>query len=367
VTRTISLLLKEPQMVIESEYLISYVIDQCLTVGEIGGDETRMIDLIVFNVLILCFVFLLNDFIWFSSQSSWTHVQCCHIYELWVTVSDRNRVFAFVTRGTLLILRDFFQYANEPNVTWAYIWRIWWVWHSEKTVLPEFRHDFWSMMEHWIVDVHPKSWPWLPAFKNSYIFFSKSANPLWTKDSWLYFLAIGMISSSISFFAAENSITIKWSQKRSTPHDGDTSSNRLKKFSGGSIVFGNLIVNYQNFYSIYHLISLHLGSFAVFSVVWDQSNYWSVPCLSSLTPPWGPGWVYTVTMILKSSIVDDTWWTRIPFCLSLHLLINKLSQPPYRSIGSETDLNGSSWRSTYSFWLPQCERGLLITRDYFGR
>jgi hypothetical protein len=66
------------------------------------------------------------------------------------------------------------------------------------------------------------------------------------------------------------------------------------------------------------------------------------------TPPWGPGWVHIVTLVLRSSIADDTVWTPIPFCRSIHLLINKLSQPPYRSIGSRTDLNGSSWWSTYA-------------------
>jgi hypothetical protein len=55
-----------------------------------------------------------------------------------------------------------------------------------------------------------------------------------------------------------------------------------------------------------------------------------------------------------------------PFCWSFHPLINKLSQPPYRSIGSGTDLNGSSCPSTYSSWLPQYWRGFLTTRDLFG-
>jgi hypothetical protein len=79
--------------------------------------------------------------------------------------------------------------------------------HSEKTVLPEFRLDFWSIIGHWVADVHTKSLPWLPAFK-THVSFLKSANMLWTKYIWLYFLPLGMISSWISFFASEHSIDI---------------------------------------------------------------------------------------------------------------------------------------------------------------
>jgi hypothetical protein len=50
----------------------------------------------------------------------------------------RNRTFDFVSRGKLPILQDFFQYANEPNVTWASLWRIRWVRNSEKMMLLEF-------------------------------------------------------------------------------------------------------------------------------------------------------------------------------------------------------------------------------------
>jgi hypothetical protein len=91
--------------------------------------------------------------------------------------------------------------------------------------------------------------------------------------------------------------------------DVNAHSNHLKKFPGRYIFVGNLIVNDQNFYSIHHLISLHSRSLAVFDVVWNQSNYWWVPCLSSSTPPWGLEWVQPVTLNLKSSIVNDTFWT----------------------------------------------------------
>jgi hypothetical protein len=98
----------------------------------------------------------------------------------------------------------------------------------------------------------------------------------------------------------------------------------------------------------------------------NQSKHWSVPCSSSPAPSWEPGWVHTVTLGLKSTHGDDTVWTPTPFCLLIHLLINKVVQAPDRSIGSGTDLNGSSWRSTCSFWLPESGRGFRITRDHFG-
>jgi hypothetical protein len=79
------------------------------------------------------------------------------------------------------------------------------------------------------------------------------------------------INHSFNVFAANCDILsfflIKWSQTPSTPPDADTHANHLKKFPVWSIVVGNLIVNDQNFHSIHHLISLHLGSLAVFHVV----------------------------------------------------------------------------------------------------
>jgi hypothetical protein len=56
--------------------------------------------------------------------------------------------FPFATRGKLPILRDFFQYANEPNVTWTYVWRIKWLRNSEQMMLLEFSFDLSSIMEH---------------------------------------------------------------------------------------------------------------------------------------------------------------------------------------------------------------------------
>jgi hypothetical protein len=62
-----------------------------------------------------------------------------HVIESEVIPHIRNRIFDFVTRGTLPILEDSFQHVKEPKITRDYVRRMRWMRHSEKMILPEFQ------------------------------------------------------------------------------------------------------------------------------------------------------------------------------------------------------------------------------------
>jgi hypothetical protein len=95
---------------------------------------------------------------------------------------NHNRVLTFVARGKLPIFQDFFQYTNEPNITWTYLWRIRWVRNCEKMMFSNFDLnsapfcDIELLMSNREVD---------DEFRHSKLmyFFSKSAKVLSTKYS----------------------------------------------------------------------------------------------------------------------------------------------------------------------------------------
>jgi hypothetical protein len=59
-----------------------------------------------------------------------------------------NHFFNLIASVKFRILQDSFQHRKDLQVTWACVWRIWWVPKSGDVALPEFRYHIGSIMTH---------------------------------------------------------------------------------------------------------------------------------------------------------------------------------------------------------------------------